>query len=78
MFRAEKTMFRPPGDVSQAARILGNNYVCRQEPRHHKQASHSRRLLTTGKSASRSKAGGEAGFSVGVVLDIELSGVQLH
>ena len=28
MFRTEKTMFRPPGDVSQAARILGKNNVC--------------------------------------------------
>ena len=27
MFRTEKTMFRPPGDVSQAARILGKNNV---------------------------------------------------
>ena len=27
MFTAEKTMFRPPGDVSQAARILGKNNV---------------------------------------------------
>ena len=25
MFRTEKTMFRPPGDVRQAARILGKN-----------------------------------------------------
>ena len=28
MFTAEKTMFRPPGDVSKAARILGKNNVC--------------------------------------------------
>ena len=30
-FRAEKTMNRPPGDVSQAARILGKNnvWLCR-------------------------------------------------
>ena len=27
MFRTEKTMFRPPGDVSQAARVLGKNNV---------------------------------------------------
>ena len=26
-FRAEKAMFMPPGDVSQAARILGKNNV---------------------------------------------------
>ena len=28
MFRTDKTMFRPPGDVSQAARIVGKNNVC--------------------------------------------------
>ena len=32
MFRTEKTMFRPPGDVSQAARILGKNNVCPAPP----------------------------------------------
>ena len=32
MFRAEKTMFMPPDDVSQAARILGKNNKCPQAP----------------------------------------------
>ena len=39
---------------------------------------HSGRLQTTGRSASRSKAEGEAGVSVGVVLEAELSGVRLR
>ena len=41
-------------------------------------ASCSGRLPTTEKSASRSKAGGEAGVSVGVVMEAELSGVRLR
>ena len=47
------------------------------ERAHGVRAGHSGRLPTIGKSASWSKAGGEAGVSVRVVLEAELSGVRL-